>query len=166
MSQAVGQAELLQRLEQAYHQFQTLIGPLTPEQLQTPGVAGDWSVKDVIAHFIAHEQFALRELMHALRGSDGQTTEPDTATINERAVEQFQDHTVEAVLRAWDESFHQVVVAIQGLSTAEFDPAGPVAERLGGTIDGAFGNNTYEHYGEHTPAIMAWIQRMAIIDHG
>ena len=60
--------DLLERLHAGYKHFRLIIGDLTPLQLQTPGVVGHWSLKDLIAHFIAHEQFALRELVAARQG--------------------------------------------------------------------------------------------------
>jgi hypothetical protein len=57
-----------------------------------------WAIKDVIAHFIAHEQFALRELQHALRGERYILDERATATMNERAVAERQHQSVTEVL--------------------------------------------------------------------
>lgn len=68
MEEFVDRIELLRRLDREYRRFCNRIAPLTPEQMQTPGVVGLWSTKDLIAHLIAHEQFALRELEHALHG--------------------------------------------------------------------------------------------------
>lgn len=160
MDAFVDRTELLHRLDRAYRHIQSLLAPLTPEQLQTPGVVGSWSVKDVIAHFIAHEQFALRELRQARDASRAPSDEPDTTTINERAVAEYQHQSVAVVVQAWETSFQEVVAAISALSVADFDPTGPIVARLGDTIDGTFGNNTYDHYAEHMPAIEAWIQRV------
>lgn len=164
MDQFVDRTELLHRFDREYQRFHTTIATLTPELLETPGVVGTWSIKDVIAHFIAHEQFALRELQHALHGNRYIPDERETAAVNDRAVAERQHQSVAAVLQAWDESYHQVVAAVRALSDADFDPAGPLVQALTDTIDGALGNNTYDHYAEHLPAIAAWIQQRASSD--
>jgi uncharacterized protein (TIGR03083 family) len=154
----VDQAELLRRLDQEYRRFHATIARLTPDQLHTPGVVGSWSIIDVIAHFIAHEQFALRELAHARQGEVYDPAENDTDTVNGRAVAEHRHRSVDEVLQAWDASYRQVVAAVRALSAADFDPAGPVAQVLDDSIDGALGNNTYDHYVEHLPAIEAWVR--------
>ena len=159
LNQHVDKRELLDRLDREYRRFRLAIAPLTPRQLQTPGVVGDWSIKDVIAHFITHEQFALEELRCACHGEQFQGDTGDSDTMNERAVAAQRQMALDDVLRAWDHSYSQVVAAVTSLSDADFDPAGPTARALDDTIDGALGNNTYGHYAEHLPAIEAWIQR-------
>jgi len=51
-----------------------------------------------------------------------------------------------------------VITAVRALSDADYDLNGPVAQVLEDTIDGALGNNTYDHYAEHLPEIEAWIR--------
>jgi len=159
MEQFVDRAELLRRLERERRRFQAAIAPCTPAQLETPGVVGAWSIKDVVAHLIAHEQFALRELEYALRGERYMPDERETDAMNERAVDERRRQSAAEVLRAWDASVRQVDAAIRALPDAAFDPAGAVVQLLEDTIDGAFGNNTYEHYAEHLPAVEVWLRQ-------
>lgn len=159
MDQFVDRAELLRRLDREYYRFHKTIEILTPEQLQSPGVVGTWSIKDVVAHFIAHEQFALRELQHALRDERYVQDGYETVPMNNRAVAERQHQSITEVFSAWATSYQQVVTAVRELSDTDFDPAGPVVQALDDSIDGALGNNTYDHYAEHLPEITAWIQR-------
>lgn len=161
MDEFVDRAELLRRLDHEYRRFHTAIARLTPAQLQTPGVVGAWSIKDVIAHFIVHEQFALHELEHALRGERYRPEEPETVIMNDRAVAGRRSQSLDDVLQAWNESYHQVVAAVRSLTDAAFDATGPIVQLLEDTIDGALGNNTYGHYAEHLPAIEAWTRQLA-----
>lgn len=161
MDRDIGKQELLQRLQSGYARFQQLIAHLTPAQLQAPGVIGRWSIKDLIAHFIAHEQFALSEIAAAQRGEKYHSPFQDSDEINAAVVEQYADTPAEEVFAAWETSFRGVVAAVQALADAEFAADGAVARLLEDTIDGALANNTYEHYAEHTPAVAAWIGRLA-----
>jgi uncharacterized protein (TIGR03083 family) len=157
MEQQVDRVELLRRLDHEYSRFQAAVSFLSEEQMEMPGVVGAWSIKDLIAHFIAHEQFALQELQYALRGEAFAVAPAEADAINERAVAERRQHSLDQVIREWEQSYRQVVAAVEALSDADFDPAGPVVQALGDTIDGALGNNTYDHYAEHLPSVEAWI---------
>jgi uncharacterized protein (TIGR03083 family) len=157
MKAGIPQSELLHRLHAGYRAFHALIDPLDAGQLQQAGVIGDWSVKDLVAHFIAHEQFALAELSAARRGEQYQPEFGDTDTLNAEAVARYAVQPVAAVLAAWQVSFRQLVAAVESLSAAEYADDGMLARCLNDTIEGALANNSYEHYAEHRPAVEAWI---------
>jgi ribosomal protein S18 acetylase RimI-like enzyme len=159
MDETVDRTELLRRLEREYRRFQGALAALAPEQLEAPGAIDAWSIKDLVAHLIAHEQFALREVRHALRGERFVPDTHDSRVVNARAVAERQHQPAAEVLQAWEASFEQVVAAIQALPDSAFDPDGAVVQLLEDTIDGAFGNNTYEHYAEHLPAVEAWLRQ-------
>jgi uncharacterized protein (TIGR03083 family) len=158
MEQHVGKSELLKRLDAAHARIDAILARLSPEQRTEVNTVGAWSIMDLIAHVIAHEQRALNELRHALRG---ERFEPDydEDDFNEKAVAASRSLSYEQVKANWDRSFAEVVAAIEALSDADFDPSGNVVQMLGDTIDGAFGNNTYDHYAEHMPTIEALLVR-------
>jgi trans-aconitate methyltransferase len=119
-----------------------------------------WSVKDVIAHFIAHEQRALDELDHALRGEPYHFDFGCNDTFNEGAVLACRKLSYEDVVAAWENSVAGVMAVVKQLTDADFDPAGVVVQRLEDSIDGAMANNTYEHWQDHGAQIEAWLQQL------
>ena len=54
--------ELLQRLDKAWVAFRTSYLGLSEPQLSAPGVVGNWSVRDIIAHVTTWEEEALKHL--------------------------------------------------------------------------------------------------------
>ena len=60
--------QLLNRLDTAWVAFQASYAGLSDSQLTEPGVAGDWSVKDIIAHVTWWEEEALRHLPLIIAG--------------------------------------------------------------------------------------------------
>jgi uncharacterized protein (TIGR03083 family) len=155
VDEVVDQPELLRRLAAERARFLALVAQLTPKQRQATNLIDDWSIKDVIAHFIFHEQFALQELQHALRG-ESYFPKYDTGDAgNAEAVAAQRQASLEEVLAAWAASYAQVVQTVESLTAQDFDPAGPVVQMLGDSIDGALGNNTYGHYAEHLTALQA-----------
>jgi hypothetical protein len=57
MEQIVTKSAMLDRLHQAYRQFCDQLAQFTLIQLDTPETIRAWSVKDLIAHLIAHSDF-------------------------------------------------------------------------------------------------------------
>lgn len=157
MTVEVTKQVLLQRLRAGYARFHQILTPLTPSQLETKGVIGSWSIKDTIAHFIAHEQFALCELAAAQRGETYENPYADTDTMNAGAVAQYAQAALDQVLLDWNTSFQQIIAAVESLREIDFAEDSLVVSCLSDTIDGALANNTYDHYAEHIPIIQAWI---------
>ena len=60
--------QLLNKLEQAWTSFKDSYASLTAQQMVEPGVTGDWSVKDILAHVSWWEDESLKHLPHILQG--------------------------------------------------------------------------------------------------
>ena len=158
----VDKTELLHRLYIGQQEFKNLIARIPPEQTSLPGATGTWSVKDVIAHLIAHEQRALNELDHAQRGEPYHFDHSCNDTFNEGAVLASQTQAYENVVAAWESSVASVIAAVEQLTDADFDPNGIVVQRLEDSIDGALANNTYEHWQDHGAQIEEWLGRLML----
>jgi hypothetical protein len=123
------------------------------------GAIGAWSVRDLLAHFVAHEQRALAEIAAARRG--------DRLTIDATATNEFNAGAVFAwaslqppeAWAAWDRSYRQIVETVEALADADVAPGSALEQALGDTVDGALANNTYTHYEEHMPALEAFVAR-------
>src|SRR5262245_19790217 len=61
-------AKLLDKLEAAWSEFQESYAGLSDEQMVEPGVTGEWSVRDVIAHVTWWDEEALKHLPTVLAG--------------------------------------------------------------------------------------------------
>src|SRR5690349_2166993 len=59
---------LVARVDAAWAALQDSCADLSDERMTEPGVAGDWSVKDVLAHVTTWEEEALRHLPTILAG--------------------------------------------------------------------------------------------------
>jgi hypothetical protein len=149
MERNVIKATLLGRLHDAYMQVQDGLAQLTTTQIGTPNSIRDWSVKDLIAHLIAHEQRALQELRAAVQGEQFVIDHTANDSFNAGAVAASRPCTTDAILHAWHQSFHEVIATVEGLPDELFYAPHPITNVLDDTIDGALANNTYAHYQEH-----------------
>jgi hypothetical protein len=166
MEEHLSKAELLDRLQTEHARLTQVISQLTEAQLTQPGIIGTWSVKDMLPHIMHWEQFALGELEPAMRGerppaSDAggaQEDESDDA-VNARVVAQYRDVALSDVQAAFERSFQRVVAVVEALDETDFTAESPIARMLGESVVDCLGNNTYEHYAEHSAMIRDWLAR-------
>lgn len=150
---ATDRAGLLRRLRQGDVEADQLLTGTTPRHLTAVPVAGGWSVRDVIAHCIAHEQFALDELRAVLGEAPRTVDYRDADSFNAGAAAAMRSLEPRIVVAGWRTSRREVIAFVERLPDDAFDPSGTVAARLGDTIDGALANNTYEHWAAHLAEI-------------
>lgn len=154
----VDKAELLRRMERSFRYFDWLLTRVASEgDPEAPGVTGEWSVKDVVAHLIAHEQRTIEEIAWAKHGETLPIKHEENDSFNDGAVYACRAMSFEFVCKQWRRSYQSVVETISSLDEADFDPESGVVKALDDSIDGAVANNTYEHYHHHGAEIEAWL---------
>jgi hypothetical protein len=149
----VGKNELIERIEHASSRLNDVLKHLEPDAR-----IGTWSLSDFLAHLIAHEQRAMAEINAAIRGQ--------ALVIDHRAINEFNQGAVfsshlypfELVHHAWLESVASVLEYVKALPDEVFEASNPVTDVLEDSIDGALANNTYDHYLEHLPKLLALVK--------
>src|SRR5919199_4373817 len=61
------QAELLDGLQEEYRQWEALLDQIGPARMDQPGVAGPWSIKDIVAHLTGWRRRTVARLQAAQR---------------------------------------------------------------------------------------------------
>jgi hypothetical protein len=149
----VKREQLLARIELAWEAFQASYAGLPDERLVEPGVAGDWSVKDVIAHVTWWEEEALTHLPHIVEGGRPprySVTYGGIDAFNALMAERKRHLSLAEVLRQAGET-HERLIAYVGSVPEEFI-ARETRFRRRLRLD------TYSHYPIHTEAIRRWRQ--------
>jgi len=147
---------VLARLESAWAAFQESYAGLPDARLLEPGVAGDWSVKDVLAHVSSWEEEALRHLPVIARGG----TPPRYAAsggidaFNARTAERTRDLPLSEVRRRLDDSHRRLVELVRGAPDDQLTGDTRFRRRL--RLD------TYGHYRLHTDAIRRWRAQVTV----
>lgn len=157
MSEFVSKEELLRRLDESYSQLRELLTRLLPQKAMEAGVEGAWSVKDILAHMIAWQQFALSELQAAFAGQPKPTAPADVDLFNAQAVEANRTLPYDVILGNWRQSVQTIIDTVNSISDAEFMPGSNLQQWLGESINDVLANNTYEHWDEHRPIIEEWL---------
>jgi hypothetical protein len=145
--------QLLNRLDTAWVAFQASYEGLASARLMEPGVAGDWSVKDIIAHVTWWEEEALRHLpliMTRDRPPRYSVTYAGIDAFNAMMAERKRDLSLSDVLTQQDDTHQRLIDFIQSVPEDQLTRETRFRRRL--RLD------TYSHYPIHTKTIEEWRQ--------
>ena len=144
---------LLRRLDAAWGAFKASYAGLSDAQLVKPGVTGDWSVRDILAHVTTWEEEALTHLPLILEGG----TPPRYSVryggldaFNARMTEQKARLSLSAVRRQLDGAHRRLIDFIQRAPEDQLSRETRFRRRL--RLD------TYGHSPLHAEAIRQWRQ--------
>jgi hypothetical protein len=163
MAITASKAELLDKVQQGYAQFEDLLAPLSEEQMTTPNVNGTWSIKDNIAHLTVWQNYLLSRLRGVIDGSTSEPEFPLSAGTedeeNEQIYQQNKDRFLADVLADFRSSYQSVLATIQSMSEESLNGTFPWStsdRQVWSLIVG----NTYEHYAEHSAIIQRWLENV------
>ncbi|MBO0722492.1 MAG: DinB family protein [Blastocatellia bacterium] len=143
--------KVLQQLEKAWTEFKESYDGLSDSQLTEPGVTGNWSVKDIIAHVTWWEEEALKHLPLIIKGGRPPRYSAKYGGIdafNARMTEEKQGLSLAEVLKQMDETHRRLVDYVLSLPEEQFTRETRTRRRL--RLD------TYSHYPKHARAIREW----------
>jgi hypothetical protein len=144
-------ARLLERLDGAWQTFQESFADLPHARMTEPGVAGDWSVKDVIAHVTWWEEESLKHLPLIIAGGRPPRYSAMYGGIdafNALMVEQRRDLSLAEVLTAAEETHQRLIDFLERAPDEQFVGETRFRRRL--RLD------TYGHYPLHTAMVREW----------
>jgi|SRR5579872_6474464 len=166
MSEYPGKAALIDNIRASQAKMEQVLAPLSEQQMTTPGVAGAWSIKDVVAHVSAWKRVFLARLQAMAKNTTpvfswapgGPTfTELDEDddnidNVNNEFYQHNKDRSLQDVLAEFHTLNGQIVDAIQQLSYDDWS-----AWAKGQQLDEYVG--TPDHTEEHLEGIQAWLSR-------
>lgn len=121
MARPTSKTALLTAIEKERTALETFLDSLTPDEMIRPGVVGDWSVKDVLAHLVAWEQMCLGWYRAGLRGEIPPLPAPgfkwnQTPQLNQQIYERYCVEPLTAVLSQFHASHNEIMGVIYNLS--------------------------------------------------
>jgi len=157
-------SELLNWLREEYQMWEALLDQIGPTRMEQPGVNGDWSMKDMVAHMIGTQPRVIASILAAQRG------EPEPPPpwpvhlqtddeINAWIYESNKERPLSEVLDESNQIFQQLLAVIDGLPDEVLiepdlriiclgDKRFPVGE-------------FFDHFhSDHEPDIRAWLARV------
>jgi hypothetical protein len=155
-------AELLAQLNSEHKEFEGLLGQIGEDRIEEPGVAGDWSVKDIVAHLSAWRRRTVGRLEAVAHG------QPEPAPL--WPAELHEDDEINAWFQARDrvksvrdvleESrgvFQELAAAIEKMPQEALDDPGRFPWMEGTSLSGAA---FFSHFhNEHEADMRAFLSR-------
>ncbi|MEJ2545698.1 MAG: DinB family protein [Calditrichaceae bacterium] len=148
--------QLLKRLNNAWNALLTSYRGLSESELIKPGVTGNWSVKDIIAHVTWWEEEALKHLPLILAGGRPprySVTYGGIDAFNAKMTEQKKQLSLDEVLRQRDETHQRLIDYVETVPEDQIIKETRFRRRL--RLD------TYGHYSIHTRAILEWQRKIS-----
>lgn len=161
--------ELLKWLHEEYRRWETFLGQIDEARMEQPGVNGDWSMKDMIAHIYGYQPWLTRRIQAAARGEPKpippwpqhlQTDDEINAWIHET----YRGRTLSEVLDQSHQIFQEYLAVIEDLP----DDVRIEELREGNKVfylvwlgDQRFpAGELFDHFhDDHEPEIRAWLAR-------
>ncbi len=124
MPRPTSKAQLLDAIATEHAALQNQLSALTPEQMSQPGVVGEWSVKDVLAHLTTWQRMFRDWYVTGKRGETPVTpaegyTWREIPALNEHIYQKHKNDSLEDVQAAFAESHAATVALIERMENEE-----------------------------------------------
>jgi hypothetical protein len=147
-------AEILDQIRATHQPLETALAKLDTSNMLEPGLNGEWSVKDMLAHITWWEQHLLRRLRSGrdeldalyLEGVDARST---TDRVNADVFAANRERPLTEVRADFAASYHEVLAIIETMADDAF---------ASDDIYEAISWDTFRHYPAHTTMLTAWLE--------
>ncbi|MEO7001207.1 MAG: ClbS/DfsB family four-helix bundle protein [Ktedonobacterales bacterium] len=153
MQQPTRKSEILDQIRATHQLLEALLADLDAARMTQPGVNGEWSVKDMLAHIAWWERHRVRSLRS---GSDDSYVEgvdlgvdADTDRVNAEVFAAYHDRSLADVRAEFDAAHSEALATIEAMSDDEL--------ALDDVYE-AIAWDTFRHYPEHTAMLTAWLE--------
>ncbi|MEZ4594372.1 MAG: ClbS/DfsB family four-helix bundle protein [Chloroflexota bacterium] len=151
MPRPTSKTDLLIAIEKERTALESYLETLTDEQLCAPGMVGEWSAKDVLAHLVAWEQMCLGWHYAGLRGETPELPAPgfkwnQTPQLNQQIYEKYRDSSLAEIMARFQTSHQEILWVIEGLTNETLFTAGQMAWTGKNTLGAYFVSATSSHY--------------------
>lgn len=132
MPRPTTKAGILSESSKEHDALEQLLATLTPEQMVHPGIVGEWSVKDVLAHLTEWQQMVLGWYHAGQAGETPALPAPgfkwsELPALNQAIYEKHLDRPLPAVLEEFRTAYRQVTAWVESLSEEDLFTPGRYA---------------------------------------
>ena len=157
MTTLMNKAIFLETLQTGRAQWEALLAKVDQARMTEPGIEGEWSLKDILAHIAWYEREMVGILQtRALVGSSLWVL--PNAERNAAIFDQNRNRSLSEVLTEAQRVYSELLHAAQSLTDDDLiDPSRYRDMPADWVPWKVFADNSYEHYAAHIPAIRAWL---------
>lgn len=156
-------SDLIEALETSHEAFLTLLEGVPVEELTRPGVAGDWSAKDVMSHLLIWEAETIKLLYFVKMHRKPDTAHFKTISDDEQNkiwYEQFKDRPYERVWNDYATIRDQTIERISEISDTDLNNTSLFPWLKGQSLAQLIVSFILQHEAEHTETLKAWRTRV------
>jgi hypothetical protein len=163
MEEQMNKEKLIEDIQIERLHLEKTLGKIVAQQMLTPGVMDDWTVKDVLAHITVWEQRMVRWLEQTVREEVPEMLPPgmtweDLDQWNEQTYQKHHLRDLDEVLADFELTYRQALSAVQGISEEDLIDPGRFPWREGRPLWIMVAANTSWHYKEHEETITTWLK--------
>jgi len=156
--------EVLEALEREREGFLDLIEGLSEQDLQQPGVVGEWSIKDILAHLSRWEAELVKLLWQAHRGGTPTTQQiqallSDDDTVNTRWYNESRQRPLERVLEDFHGVRNQTLRRVESFSDKDLNDDRRYPWLEGKPLWEWIEGDSFGHEAEHAAQIRLWLEK-------
>jgi hypothetical protein len=154
---------LLDQIRTERRKLEETLACLTQAQMLLPGVDGEWSVKDALAHISTWEHWMIRWIGRLLQGEKPDTPEPwDVERMNAGIYALVKKIPLAKVLEEFRQSYWASLALAKRLSEEQLQSIYADSWPMGPLWTGVAANTNW-HYKEHRTDIQKWIELRKIV---
>jgi hypothetical protein len=167
MSKQTSKEQLLKDIATERTRLEKCLSMLNEKDMVQPGVTGQWSVKDILAHLAAWEQLLL-EWYQAGLGGYPEAHEPVGMkrklidALNQEIYAQNRGRELDAVLVDFHRSYQQVFMIVSAIPEEDLFAPGRYSWTGRFTLADYVAGNTCNHYAWAGTQILKWKNRKNI----
>lgn len=157
------QEEILEALEDEREKLLDAIDGLTDDKLMMPGVAGDWSVKDVLYHLTMWEAELVKLLWQVAQGmapTTVQTSSPSVDKVNAGWYTQGAERSLEMVIDDFSAVRNQTSRRVEAFKDRDLNDPQRYPWLKNHPLWVWIAEDSFKHEAEHAEQIRAWRARM------
>lgn len=164
--------DLLSRMDQERGAWENLLAAVGEARMTEPGVAGQWSVKDIVAHVGYWECWLLANVTEAATGREATTRDrygvdtlpPGAETwtedeFNNWTYLQFLQRPLPVVVMGEQQTYHRLYTMLRGMREDDLFTPGRFKWTRGRPVWEYVASETYQHLAHHSQSICAWLER-------
>lgn len=152
-------SKILSALKEEREKFMKTIDGLTDEDMQQPGAAGSWSVKDVISHLNQWEAEMVRLLFEIRQGqkpSSAHFSGRETDQLNSEWQQEAASRPLDRVLADFQAVRKQTIRRTQEFSQQDLSDPNRFPWLRGQPLEDWIAGDSFEHEAEHAAQISEW----------
>jgi len=150
-------ATFINTLEQSRAEWEALLAQVDEERMLQPGVAGKWSVKDVIAHVTWGER-EMAPIMRTRELVGSELWELSDDERNEIVYQQNRDRPLQEILQEEQQAYADLFEEAQALSDEDLNDSHRFKQMPEEWVPWQIiAGCSFKHYQDHVPSIREWL---------